>query len=269
MKDKIKHEMNRSSNTSTVSRRADILDEINARGEVWVADLSKRFKVSEVTIRNDLAQLEKQKMLIRARGGAIKIRFEHIGMDSPLEEKMRQHYPEKQKIGRVAAKLISDGDTIILDSGTTTAEIARNLHHLNDLTVITNALNIATILAENYDFRVFMAGGRLRKRSFSLVGSMTEENISKYYCDKLFLGVDGIDRQHGLSTPNVEEANVNKVMIDIAEKVIIVADSSKFFRRRFASIAPITKIDTLVTDSGISDQDKQMLEQSGIKVIIA
>ena len=261
--------MSRSSNKSTVARRAQILDEIESKGQVAVADLSQEFGVSEVTIRNDLAQLEKQNMLIRARGGAIKIKLQNIGVDSPLSDKMREHFKEKQQIGQAAAKLISEGDTIILDSGTTTAEIAKNLDELKELTIITNAINIATILADKNDFNVFMPGGMLRKKSLSLVGVMAEENINRYYCDKLFLGVDGIDREHGLSTPNVEEAHVNRMMIDISKKVIVVTDSSKFFRRRFASIAPITKIDILVTDSGISNQDKVMLEQAGIEVIIA
>ncbi len=261
--------MSRSSNKSTVARRAQILDEIESKGQVAVADLSQEFGVSEVTIRNDLAQLEKQNMLIRARGGAIKIKLQNIGVDSPLSDKMREHFKEKQQIGQAAAKLISEGDTIILDSGTTTAEIAKNLDELKELTIITNAINIATILADKNDFNVFMPGGMLRKKSLSLVGVMAEENINRYYCDKLFLGVDGIDREHGLSTPNVEEAHVNRMMIDISKKVIVVTDSSKFFRRRFASIAPITKIDILVTDSGISNQDKIMLEQAGIEVIIA
>jgi DeoR family transcriptional regulator of aga operon len=246
-----------------------ILDEIGSKGIVSVTDLSQSYKVSEVTIRNDLAQLERQNMLIRARGGAIKIKLQHIGVDSPLSEKMREHFKEKQRIGKAAARLISEGEIIILDSGTTTAEIAKNLDMFKDLTIITNAINIATILAENYDFNVFIPGGILRKKSLSLVGIMAEENINRYYCDKLFLGVDGIDKEHGLSTPNVEEAHVNRMMINIAKKVIVVTDSSKFFRRRFASIAPISKIDILVTDSGISSEDKVMLEQAGIQVIIA
>ena len=260
--------MSRSSNKSTVTRRARILDEIESKGQVSVTDLSHSFNVSEVTIRNDLAQLEKQHMLIRARGGAIKIKLQNIGVDSPLSEKMRDHFKEKQRIGQAAARLISEGDTIILDSGTTTAEVAKNLDQFKDLTIITNAINIATILAEKYDFNVFMPGGFLRKKSLSLVGVMAEENIKKYYCDKVFLGVDGLDSNHGLSTPNVEEAHVNQIMIDIAKKIIVVTDSSKFFHRRFASIAPISKIDILVTDSGISDHDKKMLEQAGIEVII-
>jgi len=259
----------RSSNKSTVSRRAKILDEIESKGQVSVVGLSQAFNVSEVTIRNDLAQLERQSMLIRARGGAIKIKLHNIGLDTPLSDKMKVHFKEKQRIGQAAAKLIAEGDTIILDSGTTTAEIAKNLGALKDLTIITNAINIVTILYELYDFNVFVPGGFLRKKSLSLVGVIAEESINRYYCDKLFLGVDGIDKVHGLSTPNVEEAHMNRMMIDIAKKVIVVCDSSKFFHRRFASIAPISKIDILVTDSGISSQNKLMLEQAGVEVIIA
>jgi len=261
--------MNSASNRSTVSRRARILDEIDSRGQVSVAELSRAFRVSEVTIRNDLAQLEKQHVLIRARGGAIKIRLRNIGADSPLSDKMREHLIEKQQIGRAAAALVSEGDTIILDSGTTTAEIAKNLGGFSDLTIITNALNIANILAENYEFNVFMPGGFLRKESLSLVGAIAEENFTRYYCDILFLGVDGFDVKHGLSTPNMEEAHVNSIMTEIAKRVIVVTDSSKFFRRRFAFIAPVSKIDTLVTDSGLTVPDRLMLEKAGIEVIIA
>ena len=261
--------MNKANNKSTVSRRSEILEELNSKGQVSVIKLSKAFHVSEVTIRNDLVQLEKQNMLIRARGGAFKVKFNHIGIDSPLSEKGRKNFFEKQKIGKAAIKLINEGDTIIIDSGTTTMELAQNLQQFKDLTIITNALNIASVLAENNEFNIFMPGGILRNRSLSLVGSLAEESFANYFCDKLFLGVDGFDTKHGLSTPNVEEAHMNLVMINLARKVIVVTDSSKFLRRRFAFIAPLSRIDIVITDHGISEEDKQRLESAGIEVIIA
>ena len=151
--------MGRSFSKSTVSRRAQILEELDSKGQVFVSELSKLFNVSEVTIRNDLAHLEKQNMLIRARGGAIKIKLYHIGIDTPFSDKQKQFFKEKQRIGKTAIKLIKDGDTIILDSGTTTMEIANNLSTFKDLTIITNALNIASILSENSKINVFMPGG--------------------------------------------------------------------------------------------------------------
>jgi len=260
--------MGRSFSKSTVSRRAEILKELDLKGQVLVSELSKKFQISEVTIRNDLAHLEKQNMLVRARGGAIKIKLYHIGVDAHFSDKQKEFMKEKQMIGKAATKYIEDGDTIILDSGTTTTEVANNLDNFKDLSIITNALNIASVLSEYKDFNVFMPGGFLRRKSLSLVGSLAEESFYKFFCDKLFLGVDGFDTTHGLSTPNVEEARMNKIMIEIAKKVIVVTDSRKFLRRRFAFIAPISEIDVVVTDSGISEKDKHRLEQNGIEVTI-
>ncbi len=261
--------MDRSYSKSTVSRRASILEELEAKGQVTVSDLSKMFNISEVTIRNDLAHLEKQNMLIRARGGAIKVKFYRMGIDPSFSDKQKEYLKEKQRISKVALKFIEDGDTIVLDSGTTTTEIAKNLEQFRSLTVVTNALNIASILAEYEGFSIFMPGGFLRKKSLSLVGPLADESFEKFYCDKLFLGVDGFDTTHGLSTPNSEEAHLNQIMLSIAKKVIVVADSRKFLRRRFAFICPVSRIDVVITDSGIRDEDRARLEKNGVEVIIA
>ncbi|HBL77364.1 MAG: DeoR family transcriptional regulator [Bacteroidetes bacterium GWF2_42_66] len=261
--------MDRSFSKSTVSRRAKILEELELKGQVLVRELSKMFNISEVTIRNDLTHLEKQNMLIRARGGAIKIKYHMMGSDSSFSEKQKEFQKEKQLITKEAIKLIEDGDTIVLDSGTTTTEIAKNLEQFKNLTIITNALNIAIILSEYEGFNIFMPGGSLRKKSLSLVGVLADENFEKFYCDKLFLGADGFDTTHGLSTPNSEEAHLNQIMIKIAKKVIVVADSRKFERRRFAFIGPISDIDVVITDSGIKEDDKKRLEKSGVEVIVS
>ena len=260
--------MDRSSNKSTVSRRAKILEELETKGQVTVIELSKMFKISEVTIRNDLTHLEKQNMLIRARGGAIKMKYYRMGVDPSLSDKQKEFLKEKQRIAKVALKFIEDGDTIVLDSGTTTTEIAKNLEQFKNLTIITNALNIAIILSEYEGFNIFMPGGILRKKSLSLVGVLADENFAKFYCDKLFLGVDGFDTTHGLSTPNSEEAHLNQIMINVAKKVIVVTDSRKFLRRRFAFIGPINNVNVVITDSGISKEDKDRLEKNGVEVII-
>ncbi len=261
--------MTQSSNKSTVTRRAKILEELDVKGQVTVSDLSKRFEISEVTIRNDLAHLEKQNMLIRARGGAIKIKFFRMEIDPPISDKQKEYQREKQKIAKAALKLIENGDTIVIDSGTTTTEIAKNLEQFNNLTIITNALNIASILSEYQDFNIYMPGGVLRKKSLSLVGALASENIKKFYCDKLFLGVDGFDTLHGLSTPNTEEAHLNTIMIGMAKKVIVVTDSRKFRRRRFGFIGTLSQIHVVITDAGIRDEDRARLENQGVEVIIA
>jgi DeoR family transcriptional regulator of aga operon len=251
---------------STVGRRVLILEKLDSQGQVDVSSLSKELGVSEVTIRNDLTKLEQKNMLIRARGGAIKL--DRVGVDFAISDKKQQHLEEKKLIGQMAAELIEDGDTIILDSGTTTLEIAKNLNRIEDLTVITNALNIASLLAEHKNASVILPGGFLRKNSLSLVGATAEESFRNYFCDKLFLAVDGFNTTHGLSTPNVEEAHLNRIMIQISKKVIVVTDSSKFLKRSFAFIAPISAVDVVVTDSGIPLEDQKKLENAGIQVII-
>lgn len=260
--------MDRSSNKSTVSRRAMILEELEAKGHLTVSELSEKFKISEVTIRNDLTHLEKQNMLIRARGGAIKMKHYRMGIDLSINDKQKEYLKEKQRIARAALKFIEDGDTIVLDSGTTTTEIAKCLDQFKNLTVITNALNIAIILSEYEGFNIFMPGGFLRKNSLSLVGVLADENFKKFYCDKLFLGVDGFDTTHGLSTPNSEEAHLNQIMIEASKKVIVVSDSRKFLRRRFAYIGPISLVNVVITDSSIRQEDLDRLSKSGIEVIL-
>lgn len=260
--------MEQTSNKSTVTRRAKIIEEIDLKGKVTVSDLSKKLNISAVTIRNDLAHLEKQNMLIRARGGAIKVKHFRMGIDPSISDKQKEYLKEKQLIAKAAIQLIEDGDTIVIDSGTTTTEIAKNLEQFTNLTIITNALNIAYILSDYKDFNIFMPGGSLRKSSLSLVGSIAGESIKKFYCDKLFLGVDGFDTLQGLSTPNTEEAHLNALMIEMARKVIVVTDSRKFHRKRFAFISDLSKINVVITDSGIGEEDLSRLNNQGIEVII-
>lgn len=259
--------MRKPGDKTTLQRRVIILEELEKKGQVDVSSLSDVLKVSEVTIRNDLRRLEQKNALIRTRGGAIKI--DRVGMDFTLSDKNKQNFAQKRRIGKAAANLIEPGDTIILDSGTTTMEIAKNLGAVGELTVITNAMNIANQLAEHPKVNIIIPGGSLRKNSLSLIGTSAEESFKNYFCDKLFLAVDGFSVTHGLSTPNMEEAHLNRVMIAISKQVIVVADSTKFHKRSFAFIADINDIDVLVTDEGIPEEDKKKLETAGIKVVIA
>lgn len=252
---------------STVKRRVIILEKLHQDGQVDVKGLSEELGVSEVTIRNDLAKLEEKKMLIRARGGAFK--HDGVGRDFHLSVKNKQNLEAKRRIGQLAAGLIEDNDTIILDSGTTTIEITRYLADFSSLTIITNALNIANEVAEYQNTNVIIPGGYLRKNSLSLIGAAAEDSFRNYFCDKLFLAVDGISLQHGLSTPNVEEAHLNRIMIDISKRIIVVADSSKFLNRSLALIAPLSKIDTIITDTGIDSDIQKQFENAGIQVLLA
>ncbi len=254
---------------STVSRRIKIIESLKSHGQVNVSELSETLGVTGVTIRNDLKQLEKKGVLIRARGGAIRIEQIHAEEDFPLSDKQKKHLLEKIEIGKKASELIEDGNTIIIDSGSTTFELAKNLKKFKNITVITNALNVAALLADYSNVNVIVPGGMLKKNSLSLVGILAEKGFKDYFCDKLFLGVDGFDLDFGISTPNPEEAHLNQAMIAISKEVIVVADSSKFQKRGFAFIAPLSKINTVVTDKGISSENKAKLESSGIKVIVA
>lgn len=253
---------------STVERRKKILNMLDKNGQVFVHELSEAFNVSEVTIRNDLELFESKRLLIRSRGGAMK--FDNsVGLDFQLSDKDKIHYAEKIRIGKKAAALVNSGETIILDSGTTTMEIAKNLNPEDSINVITNAFNIANQLINSQNINIIVPGGTLRKNSHSLVGPLAEKSIRNFYVDKVFLGVDGFDTTQGAFTPNIEEASLNQIMIEISKEVILVADSSKFKRRSLAFICPVTKIDIVVTDEHISREDQNRLADLGVKVIIA
>lgn len=253
---------------STVGRRNDILRLLAEKGEVFVTDLSKKFKVSEVTIRNDLDQLEQKNTLIRARGGAIKFETRMV-YDQRVVDKSKIHFKEKALIGKEAAKYVKESDIIIIDSGSTTGEMVGNFIDFQDLTVITNALDIANQLISKPNINVIIPGGYLRKNSISLVGPMAEKSLRNFNVDKVFLGVDGIDTRHGLYTPNVEEARLNEVMIEISKEVILLVDSSKFKVRSLAFICPINKVHKVITDGNILIDDRKRLEDAGVEVIIA
>jgi DeoR family transcriptional regulator, aga operon transcriptional repressor len=254
---------------STVDRRMKILQKLSVNDQVFVNELSKEFGVSEVTIRNDLEQLESKNLLIRARGGAMNT-SQVVNYDLQLGEKHKLNMPEKARIGKAAAKLIKDSDTVIIDSGTTTLEIVRNLAStLNNVTIISNALNIVNQLVSSPNINLIIPGGILRKNSLSLIGPLAEKSFRNFYVDKVFLGVDGFDTLHGISTPNIEEAFINQIMIEVAREVIVVADSSKFLRKSLAFICKVDRINTVITDSGITVEDKKRLEDARVKVIIA
>lgn len=253
---------------TTVDRREKVLKLINEHGKVYVHELSKLFGVSEVTIRNDLDQLEKKNHLIRARGGALKLEGQ-VSLDFNLSDKHKQHFPEKARIGKLAASLIGDSQTIILDSGTTTAEIAKHLSNNLNLSVITNAINIVNMLVQYPSVNVIVPGGYLRQNSLSLVGPFAAKNFRSLYVDKVFIGVDGFDPEIGAYTPNIEEAHLNEIMIDISKEVILVADSSKFSRKSLTLICAVSSIDIVITDSGILPEDKKKLEDKGVVVMIA
>ena len=253
---------------SIEERRSKILNMLHTEGRVHVSDLVETFGVSEVSIRKDLAVLEERKLLVRVKGGAIVLHQSGDYDDLSISHKQQLHAREKQLIGQYAASLVHDGERIIIDSGTTTMEVAKNLEALNNLTIITNALDIAITLNSFGKFTVIVLGGAMRSVSHSTVGMISEYALKNIFCDKLFLGVDSISITDGLSTPSLEEASLNQAMIASAKEVIAVFDSSKFGRRTFAHIASLNKINTIITDSNISPDLKAYIEKTGITLHI-
>ena len=247
-------------------RRRAILDLLQREKRVLVGDLARQFQTSQVTIRKDLEELHVRGLIQRTHGGALPAR-EGALEDPTLLEKERLHRKEKLRIAAAAARLVSEGQVVILDSGTTTTEIARALRHLKNLTVITNGVNIAAELASS-SIEVILTGGVVRKNSFSLVGPIAEETLRRLSADILFLGVDGFDVRFGLSTPNLPEAKVNRIMTEIAKRTIAVCDSSKFGRRSLSLIVPPGSLQQVITDKGIPKGDLQVLKKAGIEVTL-
>jgi DeoR family transcriptional regulator, aga operon transcriptional repressor len=230
-----------------------------------VKEISKEFDISEVTVRKDLEVLEKRGILSRVHGGAIL--NQSSVHDIALTEKEHIYPKEKQLIGEKASQLIREGDVILLDSGSTTTQIARNIKFKKDIKVITNAVNIASELAGS-EIEVILTGGFLREKSFSLVGPIAEDTLRHINADKLFLGVDGIHFEFGLTTPNLMEARVNQLMIKKSLEVILVSDSSKFGKRSMSFISDVSSIQQVITDNGIHDDDLRELEELGVKVFL-
>jgi DeoR family transcriptional regulator of aga operon len=185
--------------------------------------------------------------------------------DRSLVEKERLHRQEKIRIAAAAVQMIRQGQVIILDSGTTTTAIARACRHFKSLTIITNATNIATELADTA-VQVILTGGVLRTNSFSLVGPLAEESLQKLSADLLFLGVDGFDVRYGLTTPNLLEARVNRTMAEAARRIVLVCDSSKFGRRSLSLILPTSKIHEIITDKNVAKSDLKTLREAGVAV---
>ena len=247
-------------------RRRLILEILDREGRVLVADLAKRFRTSQVTIRKDLDVLHATGRVHRTHGGALPAR-ESALEDPTLREKEKLHRKEKLQIAAAAARMVKEGQVVILDSGTTTTAIANALRNFANLTIITNAVNIAAELSGS-SLEVILTGGTLRKNSFSLVGPIAEETLRRLNADILFLGVDGFDVHYGLSTPNLLEAKVNRAMMDIARVSVAVCDSSKFGRRSLSSIAPPSAVHHLITDRGIPKSDLAALKKAGIQVTL-
>ena len=249
------------------SRHNTIMELLVKHGSIQVSDLVNQLNVSSVTIRKDLTELEKQDKLYRSHGKAILIN-PYIN-NRAVSEKEKLATEEKRAIGRVAAQLINTDDSIIIASGSTVHALARSIVPLHRLTVVSASLPVSEILSQNESVDIIQLGGMLRHSSLSVVGQYSEMILKDCSFSKLYMGVDGIDFDYGITTTDLREAELNQKMMQAAQKTIVLADSSKFGRRGFAKIANMEDVDIIITDAGIAPKDVSAIEELGIDLIIA
>ena len=249
------------------TRRRKILDWLQEEGSARVRELSDAFEVSEVTIRQDLERLESDGYITREYGGAFLNTIKtQVGS---LSLQHSENMEKKRKIGALAASLINDGETLILDAGTTTTEIALRITDRHDLTVITNALNIALILGATPGFAVHMPGGQFKAPTLSLSGDKAVEYLRDVFAGKLFLATAGVAIDAGLTYPSFADLELKKAMIKAATHTYLVADSTKINRSSFTRLSTLEVVNTFITDDGIRDGEVRAFERLGIEVLIA
>ena len=251
---------------SIAERHKHILDCLARDGYVRVAEMAKELDVTTVTIRKDLKYLEEKKLLYRTHGSASPVNPQTQEVE--VREKEKIHIDEKRRIAMAAAQLIEPDDSIIIASGSTVQMLGDFIQPQGHLTVVTSSLKTAVQLNSMVRVDVIQLGGNVRKNSLSVVGVYTSQFFEQITCSKLFLGVDGIDLDYGITNSNIEEALLNIKMIEASQRTIIMADSSKFGRRGFGRICNLDRIDVIITDSGITASVARAIEDAGIELII-
>jgi DeoR/GlpR family transcriptional regulator of sugar metabolism len=251
---------------SAKERHKIILKMIGEKGAVTVAELCELFNVSDMTIRRDLSTLESTNLLRRMYGGAVGARGRSF--EPPLLARSHESERAKAAIGAYAATLVRDGDSIALDVGTTILAMAHNLSKVRMLTVITASLAVVNVLVDFPDIRVILSGGILRREEHSMVGAIAEGTFQRFNVDKVFLGAAGLDIETGVTEYNIDDARVKEYLIRSGQRRILLADSSKLGRRKFASVVPLAEIDAIVTDDGLDDDMRQALQKLGVELHI-
>ena len=249
-------------------RRDEILELIREDGQAKVLDMARMFKVTEVTIRQDLERLEKEGFLVREHGGAYLKDIDHNVRNLALQNQEKNR-AEKMIIAKKAVEFIHDGDTIILDSGSTTTEIAKLISGYKNLTVITNAINISLILGAQTSINLIVTGGEFKAPTLSLTGQKAADFFQNLHVDKLFLATAGIALKSGLTYPGMSDICVKRAMIESANEIYLVADSSKIGKNSFASLGALSLIDYLITDSKIKPEHIEWLKTYDVQFIIA
>jgi DeoR/GlpR family transcriptional regulator of sugar metabolism len=250
-------------------RRKRILDELHLKGGVRLTELTEAFLVSEMTVRRDLDALEREGLIERVHGGAV---LAQLGTEEPgFEKKSLREQPEKSAIARAAARLVKPGAAIALSAGTTTWALARHLSRTERVTVVTNSMNVWQELqqANRTPSTVILTGGEFRTPSDALVGPTADAAIRSLYFDVLFLGVHGVDPVAGLTTPNISEAETNRAFISRCRKLVVLADHTKWRTTALCTMAPLSKVDVLICDDGLSPDAQRKLESHVRELMIA
>lgn len=247
-------------------RTTYILKEIEDRGSVSVVDLASRLNVSEMTIRRDLTDLEREGLVRKVHGGAVNARGRSFEPSLVIRE--IENREAKALIGKLAADLVAEGDSIALDIGSTCLQVAINLLGRHNLTVLTPSLQIANILANQPDIRLILPGGIVRHGELSLTGNMTQRALEKFFVDRLFLAVGAVDSTNGLTEYNLDDALVKQSMIRNAKEVILLVDSSKFEKTAFARVAPLDVVHMVITNSLPPKSLQEAFDKAGTFLLI-
>lgn len=247
-------------------RRRHILQVIQSEGQAFVHHLSDSLTISRATIGKDLNYLQNQGLVERTHGGALRMRSEPT-VDAARQEENRQSYAEDLRIAEAAAGFVEEGQSVILDSGSTAFMLARALRRFRDLTVVTNALDTARELMGT-EFDVVLTGGRLRKDCFSLAGPLAEDLVDEIHADIFFLDADGFDVQTGPSKSNLLEARVNRQMVQSSSRTIVVCPSTKFLRGSLACVVSLSAVQQIITDRGLPPPIAQILRAQNVNVML-
>lgn len=250
-------------------RRRKILEYITENEKANIAELSRLLNTTEATIRRDLILLEQSHTVIRTHGGAIRNEEKKsIWQTSSLYNRLEKNKEQKERIARFAATLVQDNESIIIDGGSTTQIFASYLTGKNNMLFVTNSPGIAEILTNGESNHIILVGGELIKDTHQVAGPDAEENIRKYYVDKCITGVTGVEPKTGCYAAIPSEASLKRTMIEHARECILLVDSSKFNRKAFYLAFKSEDVDIVITDSGIRDEDKAMMEEKGITVYV-
>ncbi|MCV2395499.1 DeoR/GlpR family DNA-binding transcription regulator [Actinotalea sp. M2MS4P-6] len=248
-------------------RQQEILGKARLDGRVEVRELAEILDVTPETVRRDLTALERRGLLHRVHGGAIPV--ERLGFEPEVSERETLMATQKERIAKAALDELPDGGAIILDAGTTTARLAELLPTDRELTVVTHSLPIALSLASRPPFTVHLLGGTIRGRTLAAVGSWTERDVEDIFADVAFLGTNGLTVDQGLTTPDLVEAGVKRALVAASRRIVVLADHTKVGRSEFAHVAPLSVIDTLITDVGLEPELAEQIEAAGPRVVRA